>query len=377
MVEALPSIAHLTSVHQIDDIRIFVKECRSLAAAGFDVALIGPASADREVEGVKILGVPKPKNRTHRMTVTLWQILKRAFKSKARICHFHDPELIPVGFLLKLAGRQVVYDVHEDYPRDILAKDWIHRSLRRAIAGTADALEWGVAHLIDGTVAVTPDIASRFPKAKTIMLRNFPSLDELRTKTPVPYQERPFKVCYVGGLTTSRGLLDMIDGIGELDAERHAIDTPHLALAGRFASAEDERSSKARPGWKRADHLGWVDRDGIARLFGEVRAGLVVLHATPCYERAYPIKLFEYMAACLPAIASDFPLYREILDDGRCGLLVPPSDPAALAKAIEWLFTHPDEAEAMGKRGRKRVEALYSWEAERHNLFAFYRKISG
>lgn len=374
MVEQLPSVAHLTSVHQVDDIRIFVKECRSLAAAGFDVALIGPSPSDRETEGVKIMGVPAPANRIQRMTVTLWQVLKRAFQSKARICHFHDPELIPVGFLLKLAGRQVVYDVHEDYPRDIMHKDWIHPRMRRLMAGAADALEWGVTRLIDGTVAVTPDIADRFPKTKTITLRNFPSLDELGTNAPVPYKERPFKICYVGGLTVNRGVFDMVDGIGALDVD--GIEEPRLALAGKFANAADETESQAKPGWARTDHLGWLDRDEIVRLFGNVRAGLVVLHATSAYERAYPIKLFEYMAAGLPTIASDFPLYREILDDGRCGLLVPPSDPKAMTEAIAWLFTHPDEAEAMGERARERVEAHYSWEAERHRLFDFYKKIA-
>ncbi len=374
MVERLPTIAHLTSVHQVDDIRIFVKECRSLAAAGFDVALIGPSPSDRETEGVKIMGVPAPANRIQRMTVTLWQVLKRAFQSKARICHFHDPELIPVGFLLKLAGRQVVYDVHEDYPRDIMHKDWINPHMRRLLAGAADVVEWGVTRVIDGTIAVTPDIAARFPKTKTITLRNFPSLAELGTKAPVPYQQRPFKVCYVGGLTINRGVFDMIDAIGALDTD--GIDDPCLALAGRFANPSDEAESRAMPGWARTDHLGWQERDEVVRLLGNVRAGLVVLHATPSYQRAYPIKLFEYMAAGLPTIASDFPLYREILDDGRCGLLVPPSDPAAMTEAIEWLFTHPDEAEEMGERARERVEAHYSWEAERHRLFELYKQIA-
>lgn len=376
MVERLPSIAHLTSVHAVDDIRIFVKQCRSLAAAGFDVALVGPNFADEKIDGVKIMSVPMPKNRFQRMTVTLWQVLRRALKSKAQICHFHDPELIPVGFLLKLAGRKVVYDIHEDYPRDILTKNWIHPSIRRIMAAAANTVEWGIARSIDGTVAVTPDIASRFPNQKTITLRNFPSLSELRSEVKIPYQERPYKVCYVGGLTASRGLLDMIDGIGALDAEKHGIDTPSLTLAGRFASAEDEKLAMARPGWRRTDYLGWVNRDDVARLFGVVRAGLVVLHATPCFERAYPIKLFEYMAAGLPSIASDFPIYREILDNGRCGLLVPPSNPAALAEALEWLFTHPDEAQEMGTRGKERVERYYSWEVERQSLFDFYRKIA-
>ena len=116
------------------------------------------------------------------------------------------------------------------------------------------------------------------------------------------------------------------------------------------------------------DYLGWLDRAGIARLMANVRAGLVVLHPDRCFIDAYPIKMFEYMAAGLPVVASDFPVYREILDDGACGLLIAPVDPSALARAIEWIFAHPDEAQAMGEHGRRRVERLYTWQAEREKL---------
>jgi glycosyltransferase involved in cell wall biosynthesis len=131
------------------------------------------------------------------------------------------------------------------------------------------------------------------------------------------------------------------------------------------------------PAWRRVDHLGWLDRAGIARMLGSVRAGLALMHPVPCYVVCYPIKMFEYMAAGLPVIASDFPVFREILDDGRCGLLIPPQDPAALTKAIEWIFANPDEAEAMGARGRRRVEQLYTWEAESAKLVELYRRLAG
>ena len=107
-----------------------------------------------------------------------------------------------------------------------------------------------------------------------------------------------------------------------------------------------------------------------------VRAGLVVLHPDRCFIDAYPIKMFEYMAAGLPVVASDFPVYREILHDGACGLLIAPADPLALARAIEWIFAHPNEAQAMGEQGRRRVSTLYTWTAERKKLFDLYRRLA-
>jgi glycosyltransferase involved in cell wall biosynthesis len=86
--------------------------------------------------------------------------------------------------------------------------------------------------------------------------------------------------------------------------------------------------------------------------------------------------MFEYMAAGLPVVASDFPVYREILNGGACGLLIAPADPHALARAIEWIFAHPDEAQAMGEEGRRRSGMLYTWTAERTKLFDLYRRIA-
>jgi glycosyltransferase involved in cell wall biosynthesis len=368
-----PVVTHLTSVHQLDDDRIFIKECRTLAAAGFDVSLIGPAQADGMMDGVRLRALPVPQGRLRRMSGTVWQVLVAALRSKASVCHFHDPELIPVGICLKLLGRRVVYDVHEDYPQKLLDKAWIPVWLRRPLAAAMAGIEKVAAWLFDGIVAVTPTIAARFPPAKTIRLANFPRLEEFSAVPPTSYRDRPLQVGYAGLLAEQRGLFDMVAAAGLVagGAERG------LQLAGTFDSASAEAASRAMPAWRRVDHLGWLDRAGIARMLSSVRAGLVLIHPVPCYVAGYPIKMFEYMAAGLPVIASDFPGFREILDDGRCGLLIPPQDPAALAKAIEWVFANPDEAEAMGARGRRRVEQLYTWQAESAKLVELYRRLAG
>jgi len=81
------------------------------------------------------------------------------------------------------------------------------------------------------------------------------------------------------------------------------------------------------------------------------------------------------MSASLPVIASDFPLWRLIVDGAGCGLLVDPLDPAAIAKAMRWILEHPAEAEAMGQRGRKAVEQTYNWGAEAPKLLDLYNKL--
>jgi glycosyltransferase involved in cell wall biosynthesis len=369
-----PRVIHITSAHRTDDDRIFHKECRSLAERGFAVAVVGPGQGSASVAGVHIFGVPSVRgSRLHRMSVTVWRIGARILKLPADVYHFHDPELITLGVLLKLLGRRVVYDVHEDYPQKILTKEWITPALRRPLSAVMAAVEAVAGRLFDGIVAVTPTIAARFPSVKTITLCNYAMLEEFSVASGTPYPKRPFQVCYVGGLSETRGLFDMVRAAGLVQGGAAQC----MQLAGHFEGDEEEVQSRAEPGWTRVDYLGWLDRPGVARLMANARAGLVVLHPNRCFIEAYPVKMFEYLTAGLPVVASDFPVHREILGDGTCGLLVPPADPPALARAIEWIFAHPDEAQAMGERGRRRVETLYTWAAEREKLLRLYRRLAG
>ncbi len=164
----------------------------------------------------------------------------------------------------------------------------------------------------------------------------------------------------------------MVDAMASL--AKHAPDA-RLAWAGSFVPASFEMRLRSRPGWGMIDYRGKLDRLAVANLLGASRAGLVVFHPAPNHMEAQPNKLFEYMAAGLPVVASDFPLWKSIVSETRCGLLVDPRDPAAIAKAILWILEHPREAEAMGRRGQAAVARTYSWESEAKKLVTFYAKL--
>jgi glycosyltransferase involved in cell wall biosynthesis len=148
-----------------------------------------------------------------------------------------------------------------------------------------------------------------------------------------------------------------------------------LELGGRFYVKEEEADLAATPYWKHVNWHGELDRRGIASLLNRVQVGLVVLHPDEAYLTSQPTKLFEYMAAGIPVIASDFRLWRRIIEDAGCGLLVDPLDTRAIASAIERLITNPTEAEAMGLRGRKAVEAHFNWANEERKLLSFYSSL--
>jgi|LSQX01.1.fsa_nt_gb glycosyltransferase involved in cell wall biosynthesis len=362
----------LTTVHPSFDTRIFHKESKTLVRMGYDVTLIAQHERDEVADGVKIIALPKPRNRLARIFGLTWRAFRLALRQRADVYHFHDPELLPNGVLLRLFTRaKVIYDVHEDVPRQILSKHWIPGWLRRITACCAEFVETVGARFFDRIVAATPTIARRFPAGKTVVVQNFPKLEELVVDNPTPYTHRPPIVAYVGGIARIRGIEEMVQAIGLLPDAVGA----RLVLAGSFSPPELEKELRRRTEWERVDFLGWHSREGIRKILSEARVGLVTLHPIPNYLDGYPVKLFEYMSAGIPVVASDFPLWREIVEGAGCGLLVDPLNPEEIANAILWLLERPAEAQAMGKRGREAVRMRYNWSIEAQKLLQMYREL--
>lgn len=364
-------VAHMTSVHRVDDPRILVKECGALSAAGFSVSLLARAERDHVRGGVRIRAIRRAKGRFQRMTLSMADALRRALREPHDVYHLHDPELIPVGLLLKLAGRRVIYDAHEDLRMQVMGKAWLPRPLRPLAARLAALLDFFTGRFFDAVVAATPQIARRYPAHKTVTVQNFPVLGELDIRAKPP-SHTPGTLVYVGGVTISRGAREMIDAVALVPEELN----PRLVLIGELAPGINEVIHEL-PGRRRTETLGWRTRSEIAELLTGASAGLVVLHPAPNYVESYPTKLFEYMSAGLPVIASDFPLWRRIVEEAECGITVDPLDPAAIAAAATRLLRDPEEAEEMGRRGVAAVRTRYNWETEGEKLVALYRRLTG
>lgn len=366
-------VVHLATTHRVSDPRIFQKECRTLARAGYDVTFVVPHPTDEIVDGVQIRGVPVPKNGKERMTKTTWRVYHRALaEGPESICHLHDADLLPVGFLLKARGRTVVYDAHEDTPRQMLYQHWLPRPLRRPVGLGYRLLERAAARVFDALVVAEPVIAEGFRDRDVTLVHNFPLLEEFAGEGEVPYAQRPPHVVYVGAITKVRGIVEVVEAVGRLPEALGA----RLLVGGTFYPASLQAEVEALPGWRWARYLGWLARPDVRQILHGARVGVVTFHPTERYLGNYPTKLFEYMAAGLPVVVSDFPQLRPFVEESACGLLVDPLDPAAIAEAVRWLLEHPAEAEAMGRRGREAVEARYNWEREGERLLTLYARLA-
>ncbi len=372
---AAPRVCHLTSVHGANDVRIVKRECRSLAAAGYEVHLVAPAPPPAADEpGLHVHYVRRPGGRVSRVVRTTPDVLSHALRVDAPIYHVHDVELLPVALRLVWSGRRVIYDIHEDVPRDLVTREYLPDFIKPPLARLVERGENFVARRCAALVTATEAIARRFRplNPRTVVVNNYPVREPSEEPPPIAWESRDVAVAYAGAMSKDRGLLEMVQAMGELPPDCGA----RLDLAGSFSPIEDRAVAARLSGWSRVREHGQVTPADVSSLLGRVRAGIVVFAAVPNNVEARPNKLFEYMAAGIPVVASDFPLWREIVEGAACGLLVDPSDPKAIARAITYLLTHASEAEAMGRRGRQAVEQRYNWSAEESTLLQLYADLT-
>jgi glycosyltransferase involved in cell wall biosynthesis len=369
-------VAHLSSFHPPLDVRIFQKECRTLARAGYDVHLIIRDPKTDRRDGVRFHALVRAdeKGRVARVWNRLSSAYRIARSLESRVYHFHESELIPVGLLLRLGGAEVVYDVHEDAPREAISLNRGHPLKGRLRALAISALEAVARVALSGFVCATPAIARRFPGGKAVLVQNFPVMGEYDfSDAAPPLSRRPLRVIYVGGISEIRGVREMVRAMALLP---EPLSEARLVIAGEFKDPALEAEVRALPGWERVDYLGWQTREQVAGLLAGSRVGLVLYYPLRDHLEAQPNKLFEYMAAGIPSVSSDFPYWREIVDPVRCGVPADPRDPRSIAGAIARLLEDPGEAEAMGRRGREAVRERFNWESESRKLVAFYEKLT-
>ena len=365
-------ICHITTVHPPFDVRIFHKECKTLAKAGYEVYLIAQHDKDENVDGINIISLPKINSRIKRILILPIKAFFKAIKLKADVYHFHDPELLPVGVLLKIfTGRKVIYDVHEDYGKQILLKYYIPKILRKSISFIIDVFEKDASLCFNGIITATDYILMNFSyHKKAISVKNYPIIENFSYKEKYYDNKNVYTLIYVGGLAEIRGIIQMIKALEFFENKNIK-----LILAGKFESKDLEDKVKKLKGYEKVEYLGWVDPKKVPYLLNDADIGMVCLNPRPNYLTSLPVKLFEYMLAGLPVVASNFPLWKKIVEGNNCGICVNPLDPKEIANAIKYLIDHPNEAKVMGENGRRAVLEKYNWEKESEKLVRLYEEI--
>ena len=375
MSDEATKVCILAPVHPYDDIRVFRKEAKSLARAGYRVQLIARAEAALEEDGVEVLPL-RYRHRWQRFPLQPW-LLWRVLRTGASIVHLHNPDTLPIGFALKLLGRRVVYDTHENYRLLLLDKEWLPRCTRRPLAHAVDGLERLAARVFDQTIVTQVAQVAHFGPRTTLIenppITTGPLVAEAQRLAQTLPREQLLRVCYLGLIKEDRGLFQMVEALERVN-QRHPA---RLWLIGRPASADLIPRAQALAGWRYVDYLGFLPSQ--AQAFAHLGAADVCLATFLPWgdnERVNINKFFEAALFGKPVIASDFPIWRSYVRDVDCARFVDPRDPAAIAEALTWVAEHPREARALGANGQHFVQQHYNWELESQKLLAVYQRLA-
>lgn len=365
-------VVHITTVHHPTDPRIFHKQCKSLAKAGFDVYYIAKDDpAIKEQELIHHIPIKKYRNRFSRMLFGPFDAYRKAKKLKAQIYVFHDPELMFIGSLLKKKQNTVIYDIHEDYVTSILQKDYLPKFLRHIFASVYTLFEKLFIRKMELSLA-EKYYFNRYKRGKLVL--NYPMINENfltkdRRSKPV---ER--KLLYTGNVTIDRGAL--------IHAEIPKInDDVSVYFIGKCSEALAEQMYERAKGQESRLHFEgigrFVEKEVIDRYYIEYNwlAGIALFPPTDHYKQKELTKFFEYMNAGLPIICSNFPVWKQFVEKYECGIAVDPYNPEEINEAITFLLENPEKAYEMGENGKRAVVEQLNWHEEEKKLIAWYKEI--
>ena len=267
-------VCHISSAHAPNDTRIFHKQCASLARAGYDTTFVVKAKDPQSVgetteKGVQVIQVPvDTSSRLTRMLFGAKAVYQKALEVDADIYEFHDPELLPYGLKLARRGKRVIFDSHEDYPTQIMEKGWIPAPLRRLISGAYKAYETHVVKNLDAVLfpCLKNGVNIFEGRAKrVVIISNAVMLEEVPQQLDLSHKEDR-TICCTGSLTYQRGITHLIKAAYKAGAK--------LILAGRYESEAYQQELEAMPEYACVEYLGYLDRQGIAEVYGRSRIGM-------------------------------------------------------------------------------------------------------
>jgi glycosyltransferase involved in cell wall biosynthesis len=369
-------VVHITSVHTLYDIRIFHKECRTLADAGYDVSMVIPSdeAGTSSRDGVTIIGVKQSRGRLLRILITNPKVARQAYLLNAAVYHLHDPELLIVAVLLRILGKKVIFDMHENLPRAILTKEWIPKVARSAVAKFVRLTERIFLSGLPVIFAEESYVKDYSWVSRKAVIMNMPLLAEIQSikeeKNNLP------SLGYLGGVSEDRGCMRTLRALDLVKKE--GVNVGWECVGCVEAGIKDKMISFAKI--CNLDEVRiWGEKDASEawRIIARCHIGVAVLAPDQNYIESYPTKLFEYMALGIPVITSNFPLYRSVVEGERCGICVDPLRVVEIAQAIMYLIKNPTIAAKMGELGKLAVEKKYNWNREKVKLLDFYIQILG
>jgi glycosyltransferase involved in cell wall biosynthesis len=364
-------VAILTSSHSTFDSRIFHKQARSLAEAGYDVTLITPHTENTEQYNVKIHAVGTEDVETAGIR-DAHAVYRAAKVIDADIFHLHDPGLLPFGLLLTFTtDAKVIYDHHEQYTKAFRRYNFPPDVLNPLVS-LYPTMQSLVCRRFDAIVTTTEEAAADFQRrghATVVPIRNFPITGDISITQPPINRSAKHLLVYVGGLDETRGFEEMLCLISKLVERGMDIEAWMIGPIN-----EEKKQVADEIGVSESvEFIGQVPHEEVFSYLHEGDIGLALLDPER-FEQDIPLKLFEYMYSELPVVTTPIGASSKFIRE-EWGVIVPFDDVETQADEVAALLDDPERAQTMGRKGREMVETEFSWENEKERLLDLYREV--
>jgi len=369
-------VCHFASVHTIDDTRVFYRECVSLAKK-YDVTYIGIGNFSGERDGVKIIGIHNPETRLKRLFYTTFKVCYLALKQDADIYHFHDAELILFGIILRILGKKVVYDIHENTYEDIMNKPWVPQKTKFILGKSYRFLEWMSSLFMPFILVIARnEFSKRFVTNKYTVIQNFADVNELKKFRIDDRSKLENNLFYIG--TVFDYYYDFGKLIEALYILKQQHKVVHLHCVGYIGHLVERGLEKDENYKKIKDQITFyshIVHPGGFEISKSCKVGICLKNQPENILVSHERKFFEYMAIGMPMITCDSHIYKEVIDTYKTGKYVNLKNSTALAKTIDDMISNESELVQMSENCIQASEQHFYWESQEKILFELYERI--
>jgi len=369
-------VCHFASVHTIVDTRVFYRECVSLAKR-YDVTYIGIGNYTGMREGVNIIGIHNPETRFKRLFYTTFKVCYLALKQDADIYHFHDAELILFGIILRILGKKVIYDIHENTYEDIMNKPWVPKKTKFILGKSYRFLEWLASLFMPFILVIAKkEFAKRFNVKEYAIVQNFADVSELkrfRIDDRVKLNNNIFYIGTVYDYYYDFGKL--IEAIYLLKKQNKAVHLHCVGYLGHLVELGLEKDENYKMVKDQITFYSHIVHPGGFEISKICKVGICLKNQPEEILVSHERKFFEYMAIGMPMITCDSHIYKEVIDQYKIGKYVNLQDSTALAKTIDELFTNDEILSKMSANCIHTSEGHFNWNSEEQLLFDLYQSL--
>ena len=365
-------VCHITTVHRIFDVRIFHRMCCTLSSNQYEVHLIGKNSKNSKLNGVFLHSIPDFQNRIFRMTIGVLFAFLKSIILRPRIVHLHDPELIPVGVLLKHFGVIVIYDMHEMLTQQLETKFYLKQYIgKHILIKTLKYIESLAVKNSDALVLAEEGyfepMSKAYPKYinRLFVVRNYPNVDKILSFKAESRNYRGLLLVYIGGLMEIRGIKELILAVS-------GIENAKLVLVGPWASQKFKEDCMNLNEYKCVEYRGVLSFEETIKIVKTADIGLSTLYPDKNFLSSLPTKFYEYALCKIPILMSNFPYWEKTFNG--MAWFTDPKDPEEIRLSISRIINCSSSCDKVQKAFKK-VSSEWNWESEAKNLLSLYSRL--